>query len=606
MRLTAAIARISSFLAVIAGAVAVSAQSQDALTEAVSALQRSDLVSAERILREDVQAHATDGDAFALLAVVLDQEKKYPEAERSYRRAFSLSGQTVALLNNYGNHLLSLKQPKPAELQFRKAVALDAGNVNARVQLARLSLEQKSPADALKHLSHLPVALQQRSDVALIRMQAEYELKDTSAADAISDRLSSEAQNDPAAMISLAAAFSASRQYERAERLFDHAAAVQPDNFDAIYYGGLAASHAGHLQHARDLLERALQLQPGNVDVLYDAAVIDAKLGRGDSALTRLVSASRIAPQRSDLQELIARLTAKLGYFEDSLKAWDRYRQLKPEETSAIRERAYVETEIPERAAAGVNDLQSYLRKRPDDAIAHYELGTVESGTDLEMAEKEFARAIALKPDFAPARFARGLLLSRQGDPSAAIKDFEFAAAREPGNPAVLDRLGEMLLQLDRPTEAVETLRRAAELDPENSTVLFHLGRALTKTGHKEEAAPIFARAREIGPARAASAHSAGLLDYLMLSPEEQLARYRIGVERTVQVHPDNLEAQVRYLQLLLDEGKTDQARVVATKIASLKPNSALVRQTETALVAAQEFEAAKQFRAALSKGANE
>ena len=91
-----------------------------------------------------------------------------------------------------------------------------------------------------------------------------------------------------------------------------------------------------------------------------------------------------------------------------------------------------------------------------------------------------------------------------------------------------------------------------------------------------------------------------------MLSPKEQLARYRTGVERTVQVHPDNLEAQVRYLQLLLDEGKTDQARVVATKIASLKPNPTLVRQTETALVAAQEFEAAQQFRAALSKGANE
>src|SRR3954453_4197304 len=191
MRLTTVIARISSLLAVIAGAVAVSAPSQDALADAVSALQRSDLVSAERILRQDVQAHATDGDAFALLAVVLDQEKKYEEAERSYRRAFSLGGQTVALLNNYGNHLLSLKQPKQAELQFRKAVTVDAGNVNARVQLARLSLEQRSPADALKHLGHLPVALQQRSDVALMRMQAEYELKNTSAADAISDRLSS-------------------------------------------------------------------------------------------------------------------------------------------------------------------------------------------------------------------------------------------------------------------------------------------------------------------------------------------------------------------------------------------------------------------------------
>jgi Tfp pilus assembly protein PilF len=606
MRITTALAYIAMNLAAVAGALAVSAPTQDPIAYAMEALQRNDLASAERILREHVQAHATDGEAFALLAVVLDQEKKYSEAERCYRRAFSLSGPNVALLNNYGNHLVSLKQPKEASLQFQKAAALESGNVNARIQLARLSLEQKFAAEALIHLGHLPAGLQKRFDIALMRMQADYELRNASAANAICDRLSSEAQNDATATVALGVALSASGRYEHAEQLFDHAAALQPDNFDAIYYGGLAASHAGHLQHARDLLERALQLQPGNVDVLYDAAVVDAKLGRGDSALTRLASASRIAPQRADIGGLIARLTARLGYFEDSLKAWDRYLQLKPDDSSALRERAYIKTEIPERSAAGLKELQNYLRNRPDDAIAHYELGTVESGIDLESAAKEFARAIALKPDFAPARFARGLLLSRQADPGAALQDFQFVAAHEPGKAAVLDRLGETLLQLKRPTEAVDTLRRAAQIDPENSTVLLHLGRALMKTEHNDEARLVFERAREIGPARPVAAHSAGLLDHLMLTPEEQLARYRSGVERTVQLHPENLEAEVHYLRLLLEDGKSEPAVAVAIKIASLKPNSVLIRETETALLGAQEFDAAKQFRAALSKESNE
>jgi tetratricopeptide (TPR) repeat protein len=484
-------------VAVLAAVFAMGARAQDPLADAIAALQQNNFASAERILRLDLQTNARDGDACALLAVVLDQEKKYPEAEGFYRQAFALSGPNVALSNNYGNHLLALKRPKEAQLQFQKTVALDPANVNARVQLARLSLEQKSPAEALAHLNHLPADVQQRSDVVLM----------------------------------LAAALSTSGQYERAEKVFDHAAALQPDNFDAVYYGGLAASHAGHLEHAHDLLERALQLQSGNVDALYDAAVVDAKLGRGDAALTLLGRASRIDSQKPDVTNLLARLTAELGYFEDSLKAWDRYLQLKPNDSSALRERAYVKTNIPKQSAAGISELQDYLRNHAQDAVAHYELGVSESDTDSDSAAKEFAKSIQLKPEFAPARFARGLLLSRQGDPAAALKDFEFTAAREPYNVAVLDRLGETLLQLKRSRDAIETLRRASEIDPQNSRVLLHLAQALVKVGHGDEAKPLFVRARDIGPARPLAPHPAGLLDYLLLSPEEQLARYRAGVE---------------------------------------------------------------------------
>ncbi len=62
----------------------------------------------------------------------------------------------------------------------------------------------------------------------------------------------------------------------------------------------------------------------------------------------------------------------------------------------------------------------------------------------------------------------------------------------------------------------------------------------------------------------------------------------------------------MRYLQLLLEDGKTDQALSVTRKIASLKPTQALARETENTLLAAQQVDAARQFRAQISGGNRE
>jgi Tfp pilus assembly protein PilF len=511
----------------------------DTITGAVDALQRGEFQTAEQILRTEVRKQPNDAEATALLAVVLDQEKKYTEADPVYLRALSLAPSSPPLLNNYGNHLLTIGHGKQARVQFQKVVALQPAHVNARIQLAQLSLDEKLPAEAMTHLSHLPRDKEHSREVLLLRMQASYQLGRSPEAKVILDELRSSTGID-------------------------------------------------------------------NADALYDLAVVTAKIGQTDSALEMLGRAARLAPERPDVYELLAQLAAKLGYFEDSRLAWEHYLHLKPADAAAVREHAFIETALAERAATGMNDLQTYLHQNPGDAVGHYELGTAMVLTDPDSAAREFARAIALKPDFPAAHFARGLLENRLGDLNAALPDFESAAHAQPHNAAILDRFGETLLHLNRTSEALPILRRAAQIDSQNSTILLHLGRALDKSGNGNEAKTVFARARALAPVRAVSGQPAGLLEYVTLSPEEQLRRYRMGVERTVQAHPDNAEAQMRYLQLLLDEGQSEQARDVTHKIASLKPDPQIRHQVDKILVAAQEFDLAKQFRAALSDAPRE
>jgi tetratricopeptide (TPR) repeat protein len=569
------------------------AQENPAVSAAIDSLQHGDLATAEQTLRVETKAHPDNIPALDVLGVVLDQEKKFAEADQIYRRATTLAPHESGLLNNYGNHLVASGKTAEARAVFLKVLALNPHPVNASVQLARISLQQKSPADALHFLSALPEAARQNPDVQLLTMQADYALGRTADADVLFEKISQQA--DPRR---LAAALAAAGQYEKAEALFSRALEANPGNFEILYDLGLAASHAGHNQRAREVLETALAQQPENVDVLYDLAAVNAALNRNEAALQLLAQAARLAPNRTDVLRLLARTAAQLGYFADSVQAWDRYLQLAPADDMAHRERAFAQSALGDNLQAGLSALRSYVAMHPRDPVGHYELGVAESATDTAEALHQLNAALVVRPDLAAARLARGLLNYRQGNFSAALPDFEFAAQHEPDNATVLDHLGQTYMALDRAPQAVPLLSKAADLAPRDSKILMHFGRALSETGQADEAKAIFTRFRELGPDRSAFAHPAGLVDFLSLAPEEQLARYRAGVERTVQQSPNNAEAQVRYLALLLDAGKTEDAAATAARIITLKPSSALLAQAGQALLDASQYPAAKDFLA--------
>lgn len=577
-------------------AVLSSAAGQDAISEAVAAMQRGDLLSAERNLQQQLRMAPKDADALDLLAVVLDQQKKYAEADNVYRRAIAVSPSSPALLNNFGNHLVATGKLAEAREVFLEVLALNPGQANATVQLAQIALKQKSPAEAMKYLDGLSSGTQQAPEVSILRMQADYELGHRAEAKTILTRLSHLTDSDAHLNFSLGVALSSARQYAEAEAFFNRAVEAAPGNFEALYDLGLAASHAGHNERAREALQQALQQQPNNVDVLYDLAVVNAALNEKAVALELLVKAAGLAPQRPDVQLLIAHTSSDLGYFGDAVQAWSRYMKLAPGDDAGRREHAFAQIALGENVNSAMSDLEWFVRRHPNDPAGHYELGTAQGPLNADEALKELDRALALEPDLVPAHMARGILNYRRGEPAAALPDFQFAAEHEPENPAILNHLGQTYMALGNFREAAKILHKAADLAPRDSTVLLHLGRALTNTGQTDEAKAVFARLRELGPNRSALPHPAGLVEFLSLSPDEQFDRYRAGVLRTVQQNPDNAEAQVRYLELLLAQGESNEAEPVAKKILVLRPSAVLLADAARALLGAEKYSLANDF----------
>ncbi len=275
------------------------------------------------------------------------------------------------------------------------------------------------------------------------------------------------------------------------------------------------------------------------------------------------------------------------------LLAYDKYLKLVPGDESAQRERDFMFA-VSSQPREGLAALQSFLRSHPRDATAHYEVGILQAQSDPAEAAAHLDKAVALQPDFFPARFGRGVLNYLQGNPAAALPDLEFAASRYPDNTQVLDRLGETYTALDRSSDAIKVLRKASELSPGDARVLMHLSRALTKAGMTDEARATLARFRAIGPQPGNLIPLPGFLDFLSLSPEHQQARYREEVEKRVSENPQDAALNVRYLKLLIEEGKTDDLAAVAARLLALKPPSSLAAEAGRALLDAQLYAPAK------------
>ena len=561
----------------------------EAVSKAVTAMQRGDWSSAERMLQSDLQSRPRDVEALDVLGVVLDKEKKYFEADEIYQRAIRLPQPSPGLLNNYGNHLLACGKLKEARKVFLRVISLDRGQVNAHVQLARISLEEKSASAALSYLDQILVEGPEQT-VALLRMKALYMLERNHQANVIFENLSSEATQDVHLSFQLGLALAAVKRYEQAETFFSRAADAAPADVEVLHNLGVAASHSNHNDRARQVLEAALDREPENVDVLYELAVVNVKLNQKDRAVQGLVHASQLAPGRADVQFLLARTTADLGYYGDAVQAWNRYMSIEPEDDAGRRERGFAQAALGVDGKSAIEDLEWFLHRHPDDPVGHFELGMALSANDRAGALAQFDRTLVLKPDFAPALVARAIVNLHGDKPAAALPDLKLAAQREPEDARILDRLGQAYLALDRASDAERVLRKSLEVAPQDPTTLMHLSRALIKNGKSEEARTVTTRFRELGSTRGNVAHPAGLVQFLSLSPQEQYAQYRAGVERTLHSNPANVAAQVQYLKILLDDGRIDEASATTRRILELKPGLDLLSDAGTSLIQAQQF----------------
>lgn len=208
---------------------------------------------------------------------------------------------------------------------------------------------------------------------------------------------------------------------------------------------------------------------------------------------------------------------------------------------------------------AAVDAYQQYLSKRPNDAIAHFQLGYALTALSRPAdAKPEYERAIELNPNMGEAYENLGLTLLVT-NPAAAIEPLKHATELRRGDANMIWALGTAYEAAGKLPEAVEQYKAASELPGAGPVLQVSLGRALLKTGSTAEAEAAFraALASQATGMTEAQAHL-GLAEVHLANKEPWAAATEY--EAYLKVQPDDAGARRQLATALTDLGKNDEA----------------------------------------------
>ena len=117
------------------------------VAEGVTALERDDLSTAQRLFLQALALSPNDVPAHTYLGVLADRAGNLMEAERHFAAAASSDPTSSSARNNYGAILFKLGQPKKAAAQFEASLRLDKNQPNALVNLAQIRLSSGKTED---------------------------------------------------------------------------------------------------------------------------------------------------------------------------------------------------------------------------------------------------------------------------------------------------------------------------------------------------------------------------------------------------------------------------------------------------------------------------
>jgi tetratricopeptide (TPR) repeat protein len=247
--------------------------------------------------------------------------------------------------------------------------------------------------------------------------------------------------------------------------------------------------------------------------------------------------------------------------------------------------------------------------------ITEHNLGAaLQSEGRLDDAIEHYRRAIAIRPDYAPAYGNMGAALRAKGATAEAIATYQRALALRPDYPEAHYNLANALLDDGKPDKAIDHFRKAMRSTSRSADIHNNLGIALATTGRLTEAIAEFREALRIEPHSSATHRNLGdalvsegirdegiehLRRAVQLAPGDASARYDLG---NALLEADIFEEATEQFHeaLRLMPGSAEAHNNLGIALASQGQLDAAIEQFESALILQPTFEEAQQNLAKL------
>jgi tetratricopeptide (TPR) repeat protein len=375
---------------------------------------------------------------------------------------------------------------------------------------------------------------------------------------------------------------------------------------------------AYHADMFFDLAERcyelAATLAPDDWRWTYYRAVIQSERGGGEALLDNLRNVVQRAPQAGPAWLRLGEAEFKAGRYDEAAKAWQKARDLPATEPAPASIRHV--TEIPLAAYASLGLARVALVREEYEAarmtLEDINASTPNFGSALRLLAESYRRLgrqseadrlvyrAGRLPPYSPyadpviddlARESRNsiFLLRLASEANLAINAewSEYLTRRalefDASNPEVVLKLARILRTVERNEEALELFKRYQAMVPGDYQALAHIGSCLSAMGRLDEAESYFRQALK-GLDDPVTHFNMALLLALTNRLDEAVAEYEKALERD----PMHSDARTNMAAALARQGKLDRAAKELRYLIEHDPENAAAR-TNLGLVLLQQ-----------------
>ena len=272
----------------------------------------------------------------------------------------------------------------------------------------------------------------------------------------------------------------------------------------AMFAAALAQHQAGALAEAERRYRYILAQHPDHADTLHHLGILALQKGNPSAAAELISRALKGNDRAGEYHYNIALAYRALKRADLAATHLERAVALRPDDSLAHLNLGNVRREQG-RTAEAIACYQQALALNPNSAPAYFNLGNMltEQG-HFDEAAASYRRAAALEPNFAEAQHRLGTVLAAQGRPGDAIAHLEKAVTLKPDLPRGYDDLGAACLAAGKPDLAVRAVGRGLELNetPERRALFAQAAKAVRFTTENERLRKLVLRALAEGWAR--------------------------------------------------------------------------------------------------------
>jgi Tfp pilus assembly protein PilF/4-amino-4-deoxy-L-arabinose transferase-like glycosyltransferase len=224
------------------------------------------------------------------------------------------------------------------------------------------------------------------------------------------------------------------------------------------------------------------------------------------------------------------------------------------------------------RVDEAINHYRRALAFKPDHAPALNNLGVaLASKGDVTQAIDNYERAIAIVPDYASAHYNLANALLRTGKPEQAAEHLRTALQSAPGSAEVHNNLGIALMDKGEFDAAAGEFRKALEYEPRSAKSHRNLGNALASAGHGRDAIQELRQAVALDPRDGPAHYDLATMLMEAEQPAEAAAEFRLALE----LMPEAVDVLNNLGIALGSLGKIDEAIEMFRRALALQPGFA-------------------------------